>query len=251
MWKLPDHERIIFARNPLETVVFQLRFHPILKVPSKVADFQDAIRGRFPRYQEVEMQRVDASPPAVAVSREAAYLFHSADKKTSVTLARDSLSITEKDHHRRETMIEGIDLAVQALHRLYSPVAATRVGLRYVNIIDRDHVRADLGHSVEWTDLLHDEFLQFPLVEVDDNTRFYAEATSPREPGALTLRYGLLAEAAQPSRFRLDIDRFSEEPGAVGAATVALVTNFARDINAVFRSAANGGLLRWMEAQTP
>lgn len=249
MWDLPIQEHQTFARNPLDTVVCQLRFHPILKVPARVPDFQDAIRGRFPQFQEVEAQKVDVqiqtATPALQVRRERTYLFRTLDSKTVVSLASESLSVTEHNHVSRAILLDDVAQACDALNSVYEPVAATRLGLRYINQVERGQVAADLHREVRWSDLVREEFLRFPLTTTDNDTLFYSEATSARDPGAMTLRYGLLSEGSKPPRFRLDVDRFTDNPGDMPSVRQHL-DNFATDIFSVFRSAAAEGLVEWM-----
>jgi hypothetical protein len=50
---LDNVERVLYEKNPLESVICQVRFPTILRVDSEVpSDFQDRIRGRFPIFSE-------------------------------------------------------------------------------------------------------------------------------------------------------------------------------------------------------
>ena len=45
----PETDRVIYAHNPLEQVICQFRFPPILRIDSELpAQFQDRIRHEFP-----------------------------------------------------------------------------------------------------------------------------------------------------------------------------------------------------------
>jgi uncharacterized protein (TIGR04255 family) len=49
----PDSPRAIYRMNPLDHVICQLRFPPILMIDSKPPnEFQDAIRKEYPLYYE-------------------------------------------------------------------------------------------------------------------------------------------------------------------------------------------------------
>ena len=49
----PNFERVVYKKNPLEEVICQLRFPPILRIDSgNAADFQDVIRQDYPLYSE-------------------------------------------------------------------------------------------------------------------------------------------------------------------------------------------------------
>ena len=55
----PETERVIYEKNPLNKVICQLRYPPILRIDSEVpSKFQDAIIDNFPLYNEkVEFQQ--------------------------------------------------------------------------------------------------------------------------------------------------------------------------------------------------
>ncbi len=51
----PSRQRIIYERNPLDRVICQVRFPPILRIDSEIpAVFQERIRKDFPEYNEKE-----------------------------------------------------------------------------------------------------------------------------------------------------------------------------------------------------
>jgi uncharacterized protein (TIGR04255 family) len=252
MWQLPNAAQKTYAQNPLKTVVWQLRFHPILKVPERVPEFQERVRSRFPRYQVVEGQKVDVrmlpAAPSFQMRRETSFLFGSADNLTTISLGREAISITENHHRSRDHLVEAVEHALEALAGARVDVRPTRLGLRYVNLIDREIIERDLRRSVGWQDLVNSRFLQLPYVDLDDATTFYSEVTSTKEPGAMTLRFGLLSDGGLPPMFRLDADRYDEHTESVGS-IVPSIREFAADIFAVFQRAAGHVLLEWMETR--
>ena len=49
----PEVERIIYDNNPLDRVICQIRFPPILRIESELpTNFQEQIRRDFPEYEE-------------------------------------------------------------------------------------------------------------------------------------------------------------------------------------------------------
>ena len=54
----PEKQRVIYKKNPLNKVICQFRFPPILRIDSEIpSSFQDSIRSDFPLYQEkIEVQ---------------------------------------------------------------------------------------------------------------------------------------------------------------------------------------------------
>lgn len=252
-WTLQDYPVTTFKRNPLATVVVQLRFHPILKINEHYADVQDRLRGRFPRYQAVEAQAIEMnfdapSGPVASVKSQTVHQFLATNEPTVATLDPSSVSIEYSAHKQRETLISDFSLALSALLP-YAPVP-TRLGLRYVNILPKETFKH--GSEFSWSGLLSPDFAQVPagLAAVDPTTNYLAEVTAPRTPGKMTVRYGVLPEPGNlRQHFRLDIDRFEE--GGVDLDKVQVTLDqFAVDIYHVFRKAAGPALIEWMEGKS-
>ncbi len=249
-WCLPAHEHRMFGRNPLEVVVCQLRFDPILKVQQRVAEFQDQVRSRFPQYEESEAELFELRLPESEVhSRKVrTFTLSARAEKASVTIGDQSIALQYGAHRDRRTLIEDAQLVLGVFDRCFAPVSRRRLGLRYVNLIDREQIGAALGRGVDWADLIAPGFLgvQSGLADLD-GTRFATEFTSPMPRGAMTARFGILP---LPSRsnlvFRLDIDRYCEDDLA-SVDVAALLETFADDIYRLFRAAAGKALIDWME----
>ena len=53
---IPESDRVSFAKNPLERVITQLRFPPILEIASQIPSvFQNTVREAYPLYEEGEI----------------------------------------------------------------------------------------------------------------------------------------------------------------------------------------------------
>src|SRR5262249_19534373 len=116
-WILPEHEARTFARNPLQAVICQLRFDPILKMEGRVADFQDRIRVRFPGYEEIDGQLVDINIPLRRVLPRAVrqYRFLARKEPTAVELGDESVSLEYRKHRERKVLFEDASLVFGAL----------------------------------------------------------------------------------------------------------------------------------------
>jgi hypothetical protein len=141
----------------------------------------------------------------------------------------------------------GVQVGLNALNSIYGPIVTTRLGLRYVNVIDRERISGNLGRSTSWAELVAPPFGTVPSGAADlDGTLFACEVASPiAGGGAQSVRYGLIKDTEGPPKFRLDVDRYREgpmEPGNI----VASLNAFADDIFAVFMAAAGPDLLAWM-----
>lgn len=252
-WTLAEHAVRTFNRNTLATVVVQLRFHPILKTGEHYAEFQEKLRPRFPGYEAVETQMLEvnfgpqATPPSI-VRAGKAHRFLAVDEPAVAALDTTSVSIEYAAHRERARLIKDFALVLDALND-YGPVPI-RLGLRYVNVIDQKKLAAHFGTEIPWSELLTPAFATVPggLATIDASTNYLADVTAPRDPGKMTVKYGLLvARGAKDQHFRLDTDRFVE--GAVKIGEVpGLLERFSDDIFQVFMMAAGPKLIEWMEA---
>ena len=238
----------MYPRNPLAAVVADLRFHPILKIGSKVPDFQEAVRSVFTEYQEQAQQFVAVQPfGPMQVTQGMGYIFRKSNGKAALTLTTTSLTLDSRQHADRDQLINEACLGFEALIALYKPVSAIRFGLRYINIIDREPIAQDLRRHVEWNDLVTNTFCSVPSGMADaEGTHYSVEVSSTMTEGGLTVRYGLLPDARDNrEKFRFDSDRYVDGP-IDGGQIRAMLARFADDIYAVFTAAKGPALEEWM-----
>ena len=255
-WAVPPQPHKVFVRNPLVAVVVELRFFPILKLvtadrertPQIMADFQELVRGRFPAFHDVTRQLVNLGPGApVEVRNERLFNFVTQDESSTLTLSSSSLALESRLHESRDHFIGDANLAIDALTKTCGSVVPTRLGLRYVDLIDKEQIEKDLGRSTTWRDLISERFLAIPTGLADlDGTLFACEVgSSMPSGGAQTVRYGLVEDGDKRTKYRLDVDRFVD--GAVDPTKlVDLLKSFADDIFAVFIAAMGPDLKTWM-----
>lgn len=160
----PDVQRVIYEKNPLDRVICQLRFPPILKIEKEIpAEFQDQIRQEFPRYREKEElalpipQQVQGELPSEFLRQALPiqsknYEFSSEDGKWTVNLTRNFIALTTRQYRRREEFQKRLTGPVAALCSIYKPAYFSRVGLRYVDIIRRSAL--GLNSDEPWSELL-------------------------------------------------------------------------------------------------
>jgi uncharacterized protein (TIGR04255 family) len=161
----PEVPRVIYAKNPLDRVICQLRFPPILKIDTEIpASFQDRVRRDFPNYAETAEGNIEfpkelqgVIPPEMLrqvfqLSANKNYEFCSEDGLWKVNLTRTFIALTAHRYERWEAFKDKLTGPLEALIDIYAPAYLTRVGLRYVNIIKRSIL--NLG-DVSWNELLH------------------------------------------------------------------------------------------------
>ena len=174
--------------------------------------------------------------------------FSSERDRATVVLGTEAVAIEYGQHRERAVLLTDLRMVLDALNADFAPIVPSRLGLRYINIIDRERIAADLGRGVDWGDLVTPPYLQIPCGMADlAGTQFGAEINSNIDGGAMTVRYGLLSTPdRQTPAYRLDVDRYQEQ-GVQAEGVVGLIERFSSDIFRVFMTAAGPVLIQWME----
>lgn len=160
----PPVKKVIYKKSPLESVVCQLRFAPILKIDTEIpATFQEQIRTLYPNLSQSMEWAVETSIvkedffPDQALKQLfqspgiKSYEFSSEDKNWKINLSRQTLSLTTNNYTRWEEFNERLQLPIEALIKSYSPSSFSRIGLRYTDVI----ARSKLGlENVDWDELI-------------------------------------------------------------------------------------------------
>jgi len=159
----PEQKRIIYKKNPLERVICQLRFPPILKIETEIpATFQEKIRKDFPSFLEKSEFQVEVpisapghvasdGPGKIIQSVSKNLEFSSENDEWKINFTRSFIAMTSLKYTRWEKFKEKLSIPLSAFLEIYSPENFTRLGLRYIDIIKR----SDLGlNNVNWNELL-------------------------------------------------------------------------------------------------
>jgi uncharacterized protein (TIGR04255 family) len=160
----PEVARVQYGKNPLDVVVCQLRFPPILRVDASLpVEFQDRVRADFPDYVESADVQIEV-PSAVGdqippeILRQVIqsmptrnYEFASADGQWKINLSRTFIAVTTTRYVRWEEFRERLTLPLASLLENYQPAYFSRIGLRYINKIRRSILNLQ---GVPWRELL-------------------------------------------------------------------------------------------------
>jgi uncharacterized protein (TIGR04255 family) len=246
-WTVPPQPHKVFQRNPLVAVIVEVRFFPILKLADKIADVQDQVRSTFPAFHDVTRQLINLQPAGpIEVRNERLFNFVKPDESSTLSLSTSTLAVESRRHERREHFISDAKVGIDALIKVCGPVVPTRLGLRYVDVIDKDAIEKDLGRPTTWPQLISQRFLAVPTGLADlDGTLFACEVGSSMPNGGQTVRYGLVQDGDKKVKFRLDVDRYVDDPGDASK-LVDLLGAFADDVFAVFIAAMGPDLKAWM-----
>jgi len=244
----PESPRVIYRKNPLAEVICQLRFPPVLRIDSELPfGFQERIRSRYPHYAEKPQIpfRIPPNAPSEMVEfiqsivqqrAAASHEFGSPDKNWTVTLTRDFLALKTTAYRRWEEFRERAEALVTALREEYKPAFFTRIGLRYVDVIQRSEL--DLA-DVHWSELLIPHIAgEFASPDIANEIEQTARQTLVRfdEHGArVMIRHGLgTAEPKSEHCFLIDADHFVEAQQETANA-ISILDRFNKGAGRLFR----------------
>lgn len=172
--------RCRYGKNQLTDVICQLRFPEILTISTEPpAQFQEAIRQEFPRYQlrqDIPAPKITGVPGQFALEnqpRTINHQFSSADGFMRVNLTSKFISVSCAKYTCWEDFADLLDKPLAAFIRLYRPAYFERIGLRYLNVISRKALELE---GTRFAELLAPCYLG-PLAEEDVNEISTARCT--------------------------------------------------------------------------
>jgi len=155
----PVSQRVIYQKNPLEEVLCQVQFPPILRIDTEEpAQFQEAIRANYPFYSVKPASMLMGVPPELAaklpkgfpfISGQPTHEFTSQDKKWTLSLTRDFIALSCSSYKKWEDFRDHFIEPFNILLNQYKPSFFTRIGLRYRNVIRKSTLDlTDVGWDV-------------------------------------------------------------------------------------------------------
>jgi uncharacterized protein (TIGR04255 family) len=240
----PPSRREIYEKTPLIQVVCQLRFPPILRIESQIpAEFQERIRTRFPLFE----RSTPPLPTSIPIPSDIAqilgpqiglvsYQFLTEDRSSTLALSRESISLTTSRYERWEGFRDDLRGPLTTLLDLYRPSFFVRIGLRYIDAIDREGL--GLG-KLRWSELLSRPLLgelALPLFEDHlEAANREIRVKLPDASGSVHLRHGLAAVRGENKLdYMIDFDFFTTERTEAGNAE-PILTGFNRHAGNAFR----------------
>ena len=258
-----QEERCIYRHNQLVEVICQLRFPTILSISAREpADFQDAIRSVFPRYQLRQEQlppKVTAVPgqqPKIEPQKPVTnHQFSTADGAYRINLTQNFISLTCSRYARWEEFAKMMDKPLASFIKLYQPAYFERVGLRYLNAFSRRDLDLE---DTPWKELLEPAYLGL-LASEDVPERAFSRCTQDVDaaiPGGCRMKLhvgpGLLKRGTDDSDkevkmiFDLDVSMSGNVPVNMAAASMQTVHTQA---GSIFRDAVAETLHDAMEPE--
>ena len=189
-----------YKRNPLITVVCQVRFPPILTISEAVpAAFQEELgRNQYPKFDSLTKQHFQFnfeqdqsgtfSIPAIdQTDSSKIYRFASEDATWMVDLTNTSLAVTTSCYSSWEEFGGRFGEIITKFQQIYSPVFFERVGLRYINAIQR--TKLGLSLDTQWAELIRPFALGFLSDEpLRDKTSGYSSIAEVKSDNGVTTR---------------------------------------------------------------
>lgn len=189
--------RVRYRNNPLEQVVVQVRFGAVLRLLAEPPSaFQESVLADFPAVQVIKTQGITFSmlPGSTPqhTAEVSAYLFSTADGHYTAEIKAESLTLTNTHYEGWEVFWGRFERLLKIFLELYPVGQISRIGLRYVDVVDRE-LNGLAG--IPWSELICSELLgplsgtHIPPDDVGSAQTFYL--LSLDEGAALALRGGL------------------------------------------------------------
>lgn len=213
----PVVEDIHLGNAPLREVICQVKFPTILRIAhEEPADFQERIRERFPVLdieRQVIVETEGKKPEARADVRSLIFRFcdrKEEDATRTVSLAPDFYSLSVTAYQSWPHFADHLEYVAEAAQEVYKIPYATRIGLRYINVLDEAF--SDSGDFGEVFDLLRGELiamLKTGVISAPD-LAIHRIRTAAND-GRFSFQYGLTHRGTPPKpQFLLDFDYYAE-----------------------------------------
>lgn len=243
----PDAPRVLYERNPLDTVICQLRFPQILRIEAdEPVAFQERIRTEYPILStRAQLDLGTVLPPDVAkligeklplpLRQGRVYDFGSADEKWKVTLTSSFIALTATRGYVRWEDFKGrLAIVLDAAVETYQPAFFNRIGLRYQNLVRRSVLGLD---KVPWRDLIQSHVAGELASSVPDAAiEGITTAVQVKFDGGakVVMQHGLgQAEGSGEVGYVIDSDFFTDDRTEVTHA-IERLENFNREARRLF-----------------
>lgn len=245
-----DQPRLQFERNPLDSVVWQMRFPPLPAVgdSAAVARFQSAIRDEYPLTASSDRGRGEGGSSAGHVAT-AHWRFSDEEESWTVALEPEFLALKARDYLNFEDFRARLERVLEAAEEVLDITHTERIGLRYVDHVRlpgaaspadfADYLNADLIGVVAGRELSECviEAMQLIRLEVADHE--------------MTMRHGFVPpdeDSGAAPFYLLDTDAYREARVPYERSScLALVDAFKRRIWNFFRQSINDNLVEYLK----
>lgn len=246
--------RVVFRRNPLNVVVMQLRFPPILTLaqPAGIALFQEAIRHEYPRAEAPAQQVTFGVGPAGPIPpqiQQGPWRFHG-ESGWLVALAPDFVSLEATKYERYEDFRFRAERLLSVARDDIGVTERSRIGLRYVN-----EIRHPSASTIkDWRPLLDQQLLGVAAGDLlgDRVVQTLQQVDIRLDSGQLTVRHGWHEAPDGQAPYVIDLDAYDDSSLPFDVDQVLeLVDAYRRVIGDFFRSSLSPELYDFLEPTEP
>jgi uncharacterized protein (TIGR04255 family) len=206
----PDLDKTCYKKTFLKDVILRIDFGSRVEslsrsLPQKIAS---AALKRFPisEPQKGQIQAITVSPTTVESSTQdiMEWTYHGRTRKKTLVITPESLAITYTHYESFEVLCEDYRMVTKKLFKSINELSVSRVGLRYINILEIDG-----DNPLSWGDYVNKEMLGiidmhpdkdnltriFHIVEYNDDgqqLRFQFGIANPDYPAPIRRRQFIL-----------------------------------------------------------
>ena len=254
--------KVPLPRAPLERVIAQVRFPPILAIrdPDRVAELQETLRETYPNLSEEQVHSIEIGSGDTPNVRKG-IIWRLADREKNpdwrVSLGVDFVALETSSYDSRGDFLDRLQAVLSAVEQAFKPASANRLGLRYIDrltgeAVDRvaDLVQTEVLGIIQPSGNL-DPTLRESILHQITETQFQARDGARVQsrwgplPGNATYDPNALEPIEEPS-WVLDFDMFTTESQPfVSEDLLTMVTGFAECLYWVFRQMVTVEFLRF------
>jgi|GEM_PF-2557989 uncharacterized protein (TIGR04255 family) len=134
------------SKAPVTYVLAQIKFSSIEDIANRIPALQDKIRGDFPHYQQVNIQSIqlrEGQQPAATTLIQ--WHFLDKEKQTGIILDKQTLTIQTSCYEQFQPLLNRFKAVASQFHEILKFSLFTRLGLRYINLIEDGLTKLDPG----------------------------------------------------------------------------------------------------------
>jgi uncharacterized protein (TIGR04255 family) len=150
-----------YPNNFITQVIARVDFQPILKLKNETPDdFQEAIRGQFPRVERKEAIDIDFSiKPGMDLpsfpEKISTWQFINKELTDQISLNYKVITFSSNKYINFESFFPKVELMYNSFSKIYQPGIINRIGLRFTNEIKLK------GNPLDWNGYINNDLYCF------------------------------------------------------------------------------------------
>ena len=214
MFTFPHFDHIPLPNSPLNEVVCQVQFPPILQISEKPpTEFQDRVRNLFPLFElhhnfEFELSGVPNGQPLTSKTLPTIYRFATMDHASMISLNLQSCGFHTTDYAGWDSFSTNLRAVLDGVESIYQPASATRIGLRYVNLLTPEITGFSDFEAV--VRLVRPELIAPFTIPAFPVSEGLSRLVSEQGDQHLSLIFGFVKDETAQRSFVIDLDLFTD-----------------------------------------